>query len=108
MLRNDFVSNSSSCSFIVGFKDKKTMENFRDALKEEWGGKIAILLDEFFKNNEYHNQEVIKDVFKGKNLELFYEGIYSSTEDIFDNVCVGRLIWDRVDMLNDDIVAESM
>ena len=100
MFREDFVSNSSSCSFVIGFKDEKTMENYRDTLKEEWGGKMADLIDNFFENNvttppEYHKEFA-------KRFKLFYYGIYQSTEDQFEDIAAGMLIHDQCP-LDDDI-----
>ena len=94
MIRNDFVSNSSSSSFMIGFKDRKVAYKYRDMISNEWGGKIAKLMEIWFnkehelKNDEYEFTDIEKD------FKVWFSGIFESTEDSMDYLIPGKLVYD--------------
>ena len=94
MIRNDFVSNSSSSSFMIGFKDHETAYKYRDMIANEWGGKIADLIQKWFdKDKELKNDEY--DFTKDeKKFDVWFSGIFESTEDSMDYLIPGKLVYD--------------
>ena len=100
MLRNDFVSNSSSSSFIIAFKNKKTLQNFCNDLKEKYSD-MSDDIDSFFNENkinpnEYTNSLTEDDINDHK---LFYKGIYPSEQNDYEKI--DEIIWGAE--INDDI-----
>ena len=110
MIRNDFVSNSSSSSFIVGFVTKEGFNKFRDNLLDEWGrdNKFGKLLIKFLEDGvipEEDRRECYTDK-KYSKYEVLLRGIWQSTEDDFDTLAPGLLVYESVPN-NDDITILS-
>ena len=60
MLRNDFVSNSSASSFIIGFKNNDILNDFVKAFIDDWGKVGKEKITKFLKNKIF-TQEDKKD-----------------------------------------------
>ena len=107
MIRNDFVSNSSSSSFIVGFKTKKEFENFKKDMLDEWGrdNKFGKLLERFLENSVISDSDrsYYTDGKKYSEYEVLIRGIWQSTEDDFDTLAPGLLVYESVP--NDNILS---
>ena len=106
MIRNDFVSNSSSSSFIIGFKTKKMFEDFKKDMLDEWGrdNKFGKLLAKFLEDSVLteENKDWYTDGKKYSEYEVLIRGIWQSTEDDFDTLAPGLLVYESVP--NDDDV----
>jgi len=96
MIRNDFVSNSSSSSFVVGFVTKKDFVDFKNKILDEWGrdNKFGKLLEQYFENNiqdkdDYDEERVDK-------YEVLLRGLYQSTEDDFETLAPGLLVYEHI------------
>ena len=98
MIRNDFVSNSSSSSFLVGFVTREDFDKFKNKILDEWGrdNKFGKLLERYFENNIRDKDNYDEDEDKVKKYEVLFGGIYSSTEDDFETLAPGLLVYDHV------------
>lgn len=96
MLRNDFVSNSSSSSFVVGFVTKKDFEDFKNKILDEWGrdNKFGKLLEQYFENNVHDKCDYDED--RVKKYDVLLGGLYQSTEDDFETLAPGLLVYDNI------------
>ena len=100
MIRNDFVSNSSSSSFIVGFKTKKMFEDFKKDMLDEWGrdNKFGRLLEHFLEDSVISDADrsYYTDGKRYSDYEVLIRGIWQSTEDDFDTLAPGLLVYESV------------
>ena len=100
MIRNDFVSNSSSSSFIIGFKTKKMFEDFKKDMLDEWGrdNKFGKLLIKFLEDGVIPEEDR-RECYTNKKYseyEVLLRGIWQSTEDDFDTLAPGLLVYESV------------
>ena len=100
MIREDFVSNSSSSSFVIGFKTKKMFEDFKKDMLDEWGrdNKFGKLLEHFLENSVISDDDrsYYTDGKKYSEYEVLIRGVWQSTEDDFDTLAPGLLVYESV------------
>lgn len=96
MVRSDFVSNSSSSSFVVGFVTKKDFNDFKNKILDEWGrdNKFGKLLEQYFENNVQDKYDYDED--KVDKYEVLLRGLYQSTEDDFETLAPGLLVYENI------------
>ena len=95
-IRNGFVTNSSSSSFVIAKKDNFSKEEEQIIIeyvkKNMFGKKIASTkeeLDEFFKENYYEdvNDESFKNSYKYKKYQKALEAIENGLSIYSDWIC---------------------
>lgn len=81
-MRTDFVTNSSSSSFIVIFEDKVSYDNSAETMS-----KLGF--------DEYHYSRVLKDLPEGK---VTKSEMIKTVKEYIKARAESKLLWDRVDM----------
>jgi hypothetical protein len=78
-IRNGFVTNSSSTSFILSMKEEFTEENFISALGAEGDSPLNKIFEDLFKAVEENAEDIISVVKKegDQSVEKFLEGSFS-------------------------------
>lgn len=78
-IRQGFVTNSSSTSFIISMKDKFTEENFMSALGAEGDSPLNKIFRDLFKAIEEDSEDIISAMKKAgeSSVEVFLEGSFS-------------------------------
>ena len=107
MVRNDFVSNSSSSSFIVAFKNEKARKDFAEYCKNSGYGKISDIMYEHIKDKNY--QQDPKDVDDNyenyiNNFDTFDQYTELSNDEISDGIWAEMKIKDLVRKYNNENV----
>lgn len=102
MIRSDFVSNSSSSSFMVGFRTRKDFDKFKNKILNEWGtaNKFGTLLVKFFENHVCDPADYPEARYQGYDVLL--SGLYQSTEDDFETLAPGLLVYENISYGDDD------
>ena len=95
MIRNDFVSNSSSSSYIIGFATEDAFNEFKNKILNEWGrdNKFGKLLIESFNRNICDKNDYDEKEFK--RFDVLLRGVYQSTDGTFERLGPERLIYEE-------------
>lgn len=80
-IRQDFVTNSSSSSFILGFKDE---ESIAQSLADDYTGGHFEEIYKDIKAAEKHNCESILEIYRS---EIYYDAKWAVEEDVERKYC---------------------
>lgn len=85
-LRSDFVTNSSSSSFVLGFKNEESIhDECIDAFKEYSPELLGILLQDVDTNKHQTKEQIIKamkeDLWWSAQFELWLRNNYADPDD---------------------------
>lgn len=100
-IRRDFVTNSSSSSFLLAFKDKDDgIVQIASMIGEYGSNTIATLLEDFANANPIPYEDVLERVSRYIKTDVWWSLCYSgrtSARDIWLENNPGKRIWDYGD-----------
>lgn len=106
-VRKDFVTNSSSSSFILGFKSKEDMKNIADELPYYWAEAVreSVSSDvEYGVTTKEKAIELYQDCLWTSNWKFYGKDYWGLTKEERQSEEYKKFIQDKKDKLSEDLL----